>query len=187
VQFLQGFRTVTEQDKLQLQLNVARTDEWLQGDVLHLRWWLMLILFTITAFIWWKALDKSRLPEYLLFSFWVVIFILMLDELGEEMTLWYYTTDLVPWFPPISAINIACLPSAYGLLYRLFRKWKGFLIASAVMSIVFCFALEPLFVWAGIYKVLMWKSWYGLPLYFGIAIASKALVNRTEAPSHRTS
>lgn len=185
MQFLQGSRTVTEQDNLQLQLNIARANEWLQSDVLRLRWWLMLILFIVTAFLWWKALDKSRLPEYLLFSFLVVIFILSLDELGEEMTLWYYSTDLVPWFPPISAIDFACLPLAYALLYRVFRKWKGFLIANAVMSIIFCFALEPLFVWAGVYKMLTWKSWYGLPLYFAIAVVSKALVSMTQPPSRR--
>jgi hypothetical protein len=186
VQFLQNLKTASEQDDLQLKLNIARTNEWLQDDVLHLRWWFMLVLFLITAFLAWKVLDKSRLPEYLLFSFFVVIFILVLDELGEEMAFWYYTTNLIPWFPPISAIDVACLPLAYVLLYRVFRKWKGFLIANAVMSVVFCFALEPLFVWAGVYKMLMWKSWYGLPLYFAIAVVSKALVNKTEARPRKT-
>jgi hypothetical protein len=52
-----------------------------------------------------------------------------------------------------------------------------FLIASLIMSTVFCFVFEPVFVWGGIYTMLTWKSYYGLPIYFAIAVASKALVN----------
>jgi hypothetical protein len=64
------------------------------------------------------------------------------------------------------------------LIYQHTRSWKTFLIASGMMSIVFCFVFEPIFVWSGIYKMLSWQSYYGLPLYFLIGVAARILAMR---------
>ena len=161
---------------VQWQLTCARVREWMQEDVFTIRWWALLALFMITVFIGWKKVDKARLKEMMLFYAIIIVFIIVLDEFGEELSLWYYTTDILPLFPPITAVNISCMPVVYLLIYQYARSWKSFLIATVVMAAIFCFVLEPVFVWAGIYRMLIWKSYYGFPLYILIAVVSKCVV-----------
>lgn len=164
--------------EVQWKLTMARFDEWIKGDVLSFHWWSLLVLCIICAYAWWKLTDKSRLNELILYTGLIIIMIIVLDELGEELSLWVYTTDLFPIFPPITAIDFSCMPMVYSLIYQYFRPWKSFIIATVVMAIIFCFACEPIFVWSGIYKMLKWKSYYGFPIYISLAIMSKAVVNK---------
>ncbi len=159
--------------KDQLELTNARVAEWLQSEAFRLKWWILLGLFFITVFIMWKKADKTRLVELTIYSAIIVIFIIVLDELGEELTLWVYPVDIIPLFPPITAVDITCMPLVYMLIYQYFGTWGKFLIATLIMSTVFCFVFEPIFVWGGIYTMLKWKSYYGLPLYFAIAVVAK--------------
>jgi len=99
-----------------------------------------------------------------------------LDEWGEELALWDYPVKIFPLFPPISAIDLASLPFLYSLIYQYFSTWKSYTIASIIMSVISCFVMEPLFILSGIYQVITWKTYYGLPLYFAIAICSKFIL-----------
>jgi len=169
---------MTPDVEVQWELTVARFGEWIKTDVFRFRWWLMLGLFIVTAYVWWKQVDKLRLTEIILYATIITIIILVLDELGEELTLWYYTTDLIPIFPPISAIDLSCMPIAYAIVYQYFRTWKSFIITSFFMSAIFCFVFEPIFVWSGVYQMITWKSYYGFPIYIFMAIIGKAIVSK---------
>ncbi|KPU44479.1 hypothetical protein OXPF_19730 [Oxobacter pfennigii] len=162
----------------QWRLTIARINEWLNAQLFKLNWWILLALFLINLFLWWKLANKNRMSELVLHSALVIIWVIVLDEVGLELSLWYYTADIIPLFPPLTAINISCLPLLYMLIYQYTKTWKIFLIASAVMSIVFCFVFEPIFVCSGVYKMLIWKSWYGLPIYFFIGVASRFMMRR---------
>ena len=163
--------------EVQKQLTSVRLDEWILNDVFHLRWWFLLVLFIISAFFWCKIVDKSRLKEIILYTALITIFTLVLDELGEELTLWDYPYDLIPLFPPLFSVDLASLPMVYSLVYQHFRTWRSFVIASIVMAVIFCFILEPLLVLSGVYQMIKWKSYYGFPIYVFIALGSKAMVN----------
>ena len=163
---------------IQWQLVCTRFDEWLKNDLFHFYWWLLLLLFILSIFIWWKKVDKSRLTEIVIFMGIVCIMILVLDELGEELALWDYPVDVFPLFPPISAINLASLPIFYAFIFQYFKTWKSFIIASLIMSIVSCFVLEPIFVLTGVYQMITWKSYYGLPLYFLIGVIARIITVR---------
>lgn len=169
----------------QWKLICARYNEWLHDEVFSLRWWVLLVLFVLSAYLWWKKADKTRLAEITLYTSIIVIFIIALDELGEELSLWYYPVDLSFLFPPTTAIDITCMPLIYMLIYQRFNKWKGFVVATIVMATVFCFVFEPIFVWGGVYVKLNWKSYYGFPIYIFIAIASKFIVQMIYSRSAR--
>jgi hypothetical protein len=172
------FKIPAEQNlKDQWDLTTTRITEWLQSELFHFKWWVLLVLFCITALLMWKKANKSRIVELTIYSAFIIIFVIVLDELGEELSLWFYTVDILPLFPPISAIDITSMPLIYMLIYQRFGTWGKFLIATLIMATIFCFVFEPIFVWGGIYTMLIWKSFYGLPIYFGIAAASKGLVN----------
>ena len=161
----------------QWELTQARITEWLQSEFLDYKWWILIALVCITAILMWKKSDKTRIAELTIYTAIVIIFIIVLDELGEELSLWYYPVDIIPLFPPLTAGDISCMPLVYMVIYQRFGTWGKFLIATLVMSTVFCFVFEPIFVWGGIYTMLEWKSYYGFPIYFTIAVASKLLVN----------
>jgi hypothetical protein len=80
-------------------LTLTRFEEWLRSDLFHLRWWVIVLLFALDILPLWKYVDKARLREIVFFSAVTAVMILILDELGEELTLWYYPTDVFPLFP----------------------------------------------------------------------------------------
>jgi hypothetical protein len=163
---------------LQWELTLTRFEDWLKNDAFRFEWWLLLAVFLLSLFIWWKTVDKARLNELVLYAAIVSVMILVLDELGEELTLWDYPVEIIPLFPPIAAIDLASLPLVYSLIYQYFKTWKSFTVASIVMSVASCFVFEPLFVMSGIYQMITWKNYYGLPLYFAIAMCAKAMLAR---------
>jgi hypothetical protein len=162
--------------EIQWHLTCVRFDVWMKEDVFRLRWWFLLILFVIFSYVWWKSVDKSRLFEIVLYMTLISIFALILDELGEELCLWDYPTDIFPLFPPISAVNLACMPIVYALVYQYFNTWKKFIIASILIAAIFSFILEPILVLLGLYQPLTWKYYYGFPIYFALALIAKAVV-----------
>jgi hypothetical protein len=170
--------TILSDTKVQWQLTCTRFEEWIKGDLFGLNWWILLGLFLTCMLVWWKTVEKSKLREMVLYTAIIIIFIIALDELGEELTLWDYSDDLFPLFPPITAIDLSSMPLIYSLIYQHFRTWKRFILASLAMSLIFCFIGEPIFVWSGVYQMLKWKSYYGLPIYFSMALISKLIVNK---------
>ncbi len=164
--------------KVQEKLTDTRIDDWLERIVFHGKWWLLLALVLFSMTFWWKTVDKRRLSEMVLYVSLIIIFTLVLDEIGEEFTLWDYPYDLIPLFPPMSSIDIACLPLIYSLIYQRFGAWKGFITATVLMSGTFCFILEPLFIRIGVYQILSWKSYYGFPIYIFMAIICKLAVKK---------
>ncbi|VBB07401.1 Hypothetical protein LUCI_2646 [Lucifera butyrica] len=166
---------------IQKLITSIRIDEWLQEDLFHFRWWILIGIFTFSAFIWCKNVDKTRLPEITLCAGFTTIATLILDEFGEELTMWDYPTDVLPLFPPLTAIDLASLPIIYSLIYQRFKTWKSFLWASIVMSAIFSFVFEPLLAWGGIYQLLKWKYYYGFPIYVILALFIKWLVTKIYA------
>ena len=168
-----GVQTAVELQKLLTNLRIA---EWRQEDVFHLRWFFQLALFSCSVWAWCKLVDKKRLPEITLYAGLTIIITLVLDEFGEELTLWDYPVDIIPIFPPLTAVDLASLPVIYSLIYQYFKTWNSFVRATVVMATIFCFALEPILVWGGFYKVLKWKYYYGFPIYIIMALCNRWLV-----------
>jgi hypothetical protein len=169
----------------QWKLTAERFNDWVQNELFSPDWWILLALFLLNVYLWWKAADKARLPEYILFTAVIIAIVIVLDEIGDELTLWHYPTDIFPLFPPMTAINLSSLPFLYTFIYRYARTWKAFLIANAAASVVFCFAFEPVFIWVGMYKLLNWESWWGLPLYFLIPVAAKSVTKSVYSISEK--
>jgi len=149
---------------------------WLQEDVFHFRWWFLLGFFAIFIFAWCKLVDKKRLPEIMLYAGLTTIITLVLDEFGEELILWDYPIDIIPVFPPFTAVDLASLPIIYSLIYQYCKTWKFFLQATVAMATVFCFVLEPALVWGGFYQILNWKYYYGFPIYITLALFVRWMV-----------
>jgi len=178
-----GASTAVELQKL---LTSLRIDEWLAEDIFHFKWFLLIGAFVLSLFIWCKLVDKSRLPEIILHAGLTIIVTLVLDEMGEELTLWDYPADIIAIFPPLSSVDLASLPMIYSLIYQYCKTWKSFLWTTLIMSAVFCFVFEPLLVWGGFYQLLKWKYYYGFPIYIMMAIFLRWLVIKIYAIAEKS-
>lgn len=173
-----GVSTAIELQKLLTQLRIS---EWLESDLFHFRWFFLVGVFVFSAFVWCKLVDKSRLPEITLHAGITASITLILDEMGEELTLWEYPADIIAIFPPLSAVDLASLPMIYSLIYQYCTTWQSFLKTTLIMASIFCFLLEPLLVWSGFYQLLKWRYYYGFPIYILMAISIKWLMMKIYA------
>jgi hypothetical protein len=159
-------------------LTYARLDNWLDTDLNTLGWWFQAALTVLSIVVWWKLVDKKRLMELTFYCFTVMTITIWFDQVGYELGLWYYPVDLIPVFPPSTAIDYFMMPIIYGLVYQYCRTWKSFILATCLLSGVFSFVLEPLLEKFGFYVVIKWKYYYGFPIYIGIALIMKAIVEK---------
>lgn len=178
-----GVSTTIELQRLLTQLRIS---EWLESDLFHFRWFFLIGVFVFATLVWCKLVDKSRLPEITLHAGITAAITLILDELGEELTLWEYPADIIAIFPPLSAVDLASLPMIYSIIYQKCTTWKSFWKATVIMAIIFCFILEPLLVWTDYYQLLKWRYYYGFPIYIFMGVSIKWLVMKIYAVAEKS-
>lgn len=160
------------------QLTYARVDNWLDTDFLTWRWGLQVGLTLISLFLFWKLVEKKRLMEMTFHGLLVMTIAIWSDQVGYEFGLWYYPVDLIPIFPPATAIDYIMLPIIYTLIYQYFQRWKSFLIATFIMAAIFTTILEPALVHLGLYVPIKWNFHYGFPIYIVIGIVVKLITEK---------
>lgn len=182
-------RELTPDDKLMMALQEKMTrldiETWLEHDFLSTEWWLQLAMFIIPWLFFIRLAKRERLPELVLYGSWVLILAETLDHIGYEVGLWYYPTELAPLFPRFEEVNLSALPVIYMLVYQYFPSWKRFTVAITVTAVIFTLAAEPALVSLGLYTLLLWKPYYGLPIYIAIGLVLKWFVQKVFALAGR--
>jgi hypothetical protein len=122
------------------------------GGLFHWRWWFLVLVFILSAWVWWRLVDKARLDEIVLCDFYCLRD-LVLTSLGEELSFWYYPWTFFPLFPPLTAIDLASLPLVYSMIYQFCPGW-GSLHSYGPYGGCLLLCVEPFFVWVGVYQPL---------------------------------
>ena len=159
-------------------LTYARIDKWIDTEFNTLGWWFLIALAVVSLTIWWKLVDKRRLLELAFYGFTIMTIVIWLDQVGYELGLWFYPTDLIPVFPPSTSIDYVALPVMYSLVYQQCNSWKSFIIGISLMSGVFSFALEPLLMKFGFYVLVKWSYYYSFPIYILIGVVMKMVIEK---------
>jgi hypothetical protein len=162
--------------EIQKMLTSTHIEKWLQHDVFHFKWWLLLVLFMLPIVLWWKLLNKTRMPEVFLYTVLTTIVMMSIDECGEELILWVYPIYLFPVFPVITAINLLFVPLALSLTYQYFPTWKSFCFAAIIIVSILAFIFEPALAWADFYQLLNWNYGYSFLLYISVALIIRGVV-----------
>ncbi|RXI96609.1 hypothetical protein DS745_23195 [Anaerobacillus alkaliphilus] len=170
--------TFEEIDNLHKQLVEMRIDYWINNSLFSFQWWLLLFVFIVPWFIWWKFVDNKRIYDILLFGSLLMILVLILDDLGVEFQLWSYPHQLFIVLPRLISVDQGIIIVAHMFLYQFFRSWKSFILANTIMAFVFSFICEPVTVWLGIYRLENWKYIYSFPIYILKSIFIKWIVDR---------
>ncbi|MCA0757598.1 hypothetical protein KP806_21280 [Paenibacillus sp. N4] len=165
-----------EMIKHETKLSDMVMDHWLQDDLFTWRWWLLLGAGLLAIIVFYKALDRSRKAEIMLYGFFIALLATFLDILGWNLHLWAYPHKLLPMCTPLLPVDYVVLPIFYMLIYQRFRSWKSFFWASVVLAFVMSFILEPVFIWIEIYKPLAWKHVYSFPIYIANGLLGKWVI-----------
>lgn len=153
-------------------------EHWIRAELNTWRWWLSIILLILPLVIWWKFVDKNRIFEILTFGLFILMLATLSDVIGSELVLWNYTIRILPIVPRLLPFDFTIAPVIFMSLYQYYPTWKGFIIASLVMSAVLAFIAEPLLILMNLYEVITWKFIYSYPVYLSAALISKWLVCR---------
>jgi hypothetical protein len=163
----------------------ARIDNWLDTDFCTASWWFLIVLFIIMVLIWWKLVDKKRLIELSFYGCLIMTISIWFDQVGYELGLWYYPVDLIPVFPPSTAIDYVMIPVIYSLIYQYCTTWRTFIMATVLMSGIFSFILEPLLTKFGFYILVKWKYYYGFPIYIALALILRFIIEKMKSRQNR--
>lgn len=169
---------ITEYEKLLFQ---SKYEIWLNDGVFTLKWWMLLATLFIPWFIWYRFIDKKRLQEMVLYLFATSFIAVLLDEIGTSLSLWCYPINILPFFPQLISANYCVVPIIFSLIYQSFPKWKSFIIANIILTLVFSYIFEPVLVLAKLYVLISWKHTYSIPVYFFASIALKCFADKVKS------
>lgn len=122
-------------------------------------------------------MNKTRLLEIAAYGLMVTLWSVILDIAGAELVLWGYPNMLEPLMPPLLIVDLGILPIAYMLIYQYFPKWKSFTLALTLTAAFLAFIGEPFAQWLNIYEMNNWKHIYSFPIYIGMGLFLKWIMN----------
>lgn len=143
---------------------------WKANVLFSFEWWFLVLMSILVWLIWWKTVDRGRLPQIVMFGALVLIVTTLLDGIGSQLLLWDYPVQLMPTFSRFIPVDFVALPVSYMWIYQYFRSWKSFLIGVSASALLFAFVLEPVAAGMGLYVPLHWKHVYSFPIYIVIGV-----------------
>jgi hypothetical protein len=170
---LNNYSAILEAQK---HLNKLQMEHWLQYELVTYQWWVILVMLLIPWIIWRKLVDKPRTGIILAYGLYVILAVTAMDMVGIALQLWFYPIALIPIVPFTATLDWSMLPIIHMLIYQYFSRWKTFLAAEAISSVILAFLGEPLCEWVGIYFVLHWYHYWSFPIYIVKAIIGKWLI-----------
>jgi hypothetical protein len=126
--------------------------------------------------IWYKFADQQKLNFILQFGLIVLIFNAFLDDLDSGLLWWFYPIRIIPTLNVLLSPSISIVPCLMMFIFQCCNTWKRFLIFNFLLSLVFCFLDEPLFIALGIYELVTWKLFYSFLYYYIAGVISRWMV-----------
>lgn len=158
---------------------------WYQHVFLTWRWWLLVSLLLLPWVLFFVMLKRSRAnntPHHLhstvTFGLIIILFVFLLDALGNELGLWAYPYNLIFILPKSLTFDLSVIPVSYMLLYYFSPSRRKFLVALLSLSFLFAFVGEPLAVWLQLYQPIHWSHFYSFPIYFLIGVIARIIVDK---------
>lgn len=139
---------------------------WINYELFSLPWWVTIGALITIYFIWWKALDKSRIIELLLFGSLLAVMSALIDTVADNLMLWQYKVRLLPFSPAFFPYHLTIAPIILMLVYQYTSTWKSFLLWTAISGAIYSFVFIPTFVSLGEVHLLRWKYHYNFITFF---------------------
>lgn len=149
---------------------------WQQYELFTWQWWFLLGLLIIPWLVWWKLVDRARTGIILVYGFYIIFVVTLMDATGSVLQNWLYPITLLPVFPFTIGLDWGILVVMQMLIFQYFTCWKEFLIAEFSVAAFMAFIGEPIAEWMGIYCALHWYHHWSFPIYLMMAVIGKWLI-----------
>lgn len=149
-----------------------------EREMFSVTWWINIALLFIPLIIWWKLVDKKRLPEIMIYGFACNVIASFLDVFLSDYLLWEYPVRVIPQISLFVPVDYVIVPVIGMYLYQKVPKWGPFLLASTLVSALMSFIGEPLAVAINMYRLITWRYVYSFPIYIAIYAAVKFFTQR---------
>lgn len=153
-------------------------NHWLKYELFSWNWWVLFAFALLPWIIWLKVIDRKRLLEIILIGTLAMIPTTYLDAIGIDLSFWIYPVQFSPVAPRAMAFDMSMVSVTYMLMYQFFNKWKSYIIALLIMSLLFAFIGEPVSKAMNLVYYIRWKYWYSLLYYIALGITIKIFVNK---------
>lgn len=152
--------------KVRENLKEVSTSHWFQDDLFSWKWWFLLLAAIVPWFIWLKFRDKDRTFEIFSYGLTWGVFSCLFDVIGGEMILWGYPDKLLPMVPPLFPADITVIPISYMFVYQYTNTFKSYFVFSLLVSALFAYLVEPIFIKVGMFVLHNWKHTYSFIGFF---------------------
>jgi hypothetical protein len=154
-----------------------KVDIWTSHILFSGLWWLGVAL-TILPWIIWIIFRKKESTHRLLYvGTYVMVVSLALDVLGDQFGFWHYRFNVIPVLPTYFPWDVTLMPVTVMLFLQI--KPNGNPVIKAILFALFAaYIAEPFFSWLQIYKPIMWKFSYSVPIQFTIYLIGHYLSTR---------
>lgn len=166
-----------EIEKAASTLHQIEMDYWIHHTLFSFQWWVILILNVIFLLLFLLFIDRQRILLIALAFMISYVIVSISDDVGEYFQLWSYPHQLLQFLAPLTSVEFIIVPSIMALMYQMFSKWKFFLIADFIVSIIISFIVQPIFVYLDIYKLHNWTYFYSLLVLFVIGAVVKIIID----------
>jgi hypothetical protein len=167
----------TKIDKMGSKFHSLQADIWLHNDLFSLGWWSIVIINLIFIIVFVFLIDRYRM---LLISLnFVVNFVIvgLTNELGSYFDFWSYPHQFIVFTHRFNAVDFALVPVVMTLTYQFFNKWRNYLFATIVLSVIIDFLGIPIFVYFNLYKLNNWNYFYSFLVTILMFLLSKIIVD----------
>ena len=151
---------------------------WADKIVFDGHWWLDMALAVLPWVFWLIVRDKKRQHSLLYAGLFSALVATVLCMVGVAQGGWNYNTMLIPYFPEYLPWDLTIMPVVTMLFLQYFPKISPWL-KGAAFTVIASYAVEPLFIWLGMYDPSSWEHHYSLPIYFVIFMLSYLLYKRS--------
>ncbi|WP_163536259.1 CBO0543 family protein [Gracilibacillus sp. YIM 98692] len=154
-----------------------KLDIWREHVVFTGHWWIGVTLTIVPWLLWIFFRNKESSNRLLFVGFFLMIFSTFLDFIGTKSGLWFYYYDVIPFIPAFVPWDITLIPVSVMLLIEWKPQVNPF-TKGLLFSGITAFAVEPLFVWIGLYQPVHWQHYYSFPIFFLLYLISHFLSKR---------
>ncbi|CAG7617247.1 CBO0543 family protein [Paenibacillus allorhizosphaerae] len=166
-----------ELESMRSQLNNLNVNQWINHELFSFNWWIIL-LFNTVLFGLLILLTDRRKTSAIAIAFLISLSIVgLFDETGTYFGWWSYPYEFVPFSARFNAVNFFAIPSIIALMYQWFTRWRSFLLATVIFSVIISYIGEPVFVLLGIYKLNTWTYTRSFLVMLFIPIVVKYLTD----------
>ncbi|QOR67697.1 hypothetical protein IM538_06065 [Cytobacillus suaedae] len=170
-----GYEKIEKSQKILVELEFQY---WLENSLFTPAWWVLLAAAIIPWIVWYKFVDRSRFLEIVLFGLIWVITATVLDEISSTWMLWSYPRKLFPIVPPLIPADLTIVPVVFMFVYQYTATFRLYMVWSIIVSAVFSFVIEVIFVHFHLFKMYQWEHWYSFISFIIVAAIIKGIHHR---------